>query len=106
MTLKIDKLGGLSQGRIARDITSAAGIGVTLEAQWGTEIMGAAVTQLALTTAPNRLLAASDIHTYSSISTATNETIWVENSKMGMNSNLPGLGVVEILGEANMVIYA
>lgn len=39
MTLKIDKLGGISQGRIARDITSAAGIAVTMEAQWGTEII-------------------------------------------------------------------
>lgn len=107
MTLKIDKLGGLSQGRVARDITCAAGIAVTLEAQWGTEIMGAAVTQLALTTAPNRLLAASDVHTYSSISTANNDPIGVENSLMRMNNDLPGLGVIvneESLGEASMVI--
>lgn len=107
MTLKIDKLGGMSQGRVARDITSAAGIAVTMEAQWGTEIMGAAVTQLALTTPPNRLLAASDIHMYSSISTATNDPIWVEDSKMGMNNSLPGLGVEvseKALGEAVVVI--
>jgi L-alanine-DL-glutamate epimerase-like enolase superfamily enzyme len=107
MTLKIDKLGGLSQSRIARDITAAAGIAVTIEAQWGTEIMGAAVTQLALTTPPNRLLAASDIHMYSSISTASNNPIWVEDSQMGMNNTLPGLGVEvdeKVLGEAQRVI--
>ena len=107
MTLKIDKLGGLSQGRIARDITAAAGIAVTLEAQWGTEIMGAAVTQLALTTPANRLLAASDLHTYSSLSTTRGEPIFVEDGMMGMNSNLPGLGLdvdPSSLGEPGYVI--
>lgn len=69
--------------------------------------IGSAVTQLGLTTAPNRLLAASDVHTYSSISTATNAPIRVENSQMGMNSTFPGLGVEvndEVLGEAQLVI--
>ncbi|HCS92857.1 MAG TPA: muconate cycloisomerase, partial [Chromatiaceae bacterium] len=103
MTLKIDKLGGLSQGRICRDITSAAGIAVTLEAQWGTEIMGAAVTHLALTTQPNRLIAASDLHTYSSLSTAKGKPIFIEDGMMGMASHLPGLGLevdLESLGES------
>jgi L-alanine-DL-glutamate epimerase-like enolase superfamily enzyme len=107
MTLKIDKLGGLSQGRIARDITAAAGIAVTLEAQWGTEIMGAAVTQLALTTPANRLLAASDLHTYSSLSTVRGQPIRIEDGMMGMASDLPGLGLdvdPDTLGEPAYVI--
>jgi L-alanine-DL-glutamate epimerase-like enolase superfamily enzyme len=107
MTLKIDKLGGLTQARIAKDITSAAAIGVTIEAQWGTEILGAAVTQLALTTPPNRLLAAPDIHTYSSISTTSNNPIKVEDGRMSMNSELAGLGIVvndDALGEANIIV--
>lgn len=109
MTLKIDKLGGLTQARIAKDITSAAAIGVTIEAQWGTEILGAAVTHLALTTAPNRLLAAPDIHTYSSISTASNNPIKVEGGRMSMNNELAGLGVEvndDALGEPSLVIEA
>lgn len=108
MTLKIDKLGGLSQGRIARDITSAAGIAVTMEAQWATEITTAAVVHLALSTAPNRLLASTDLHTYSSLSTAKGEAIRVENGMMSMtDNNLPGLGVEvdpDSLGEADIVI--
>ncbi|EIJ36819.1 mandelate racemase/muconate lactonizing enzyme family protein [Thiothrix nivea] len=110
MTLKIDKLGGVSQGRMARDITSAAGIAVTMEAQWGTEIMGAAVTQLATTTPANRLLAASDVHTYSSLTTAKGMPIFVEDGMMGMvNNDLPGLGIEvdpDSLGEAGIIINA
>ncbi len=108
MTLKIDKLGGLSQGRIARDITSAAGIAVTLEAQWATEITTAAVVHLALTTAPNRLLASTDLHTYSALSTIKGEPIRVENGMMSMaDDSLPGLGIevsTEALGKADVVI--
>lgn len=107
MTLKIDKLGGLSQGRIARDITSAAGIAVTIEAQWATEITTAAVVHLALSTASNRLLASTDLHTYSSLSTAREGAIFVDNGKMGMAGNRPGLGIEvlpETLGEPHMVI--
>ncbi|OAD18660.1 Mandelate racemase/muconate lactonizing enzyme family protein [Candidatus Thiomargarita nelsonii] len=107
MTLKIDKLGGLSQGRVARDITSAAGIAVTMEAQWATEITTSAVIHLAMTTAPNRLLASTDLHTYSSLSTTQGEPIRVENGMMSMASDLPGLGVEinpDALGEASIVI--
>ncbi len=107
MTLKIDKLGGLSQGKIARDITSAAGIAVTLEAQWATEITTAAVIHLALTTVPNRLLASTDLHTYSSLSTSKGEPIQVENGMMGMANELPGLGIEvnqNALGTANVII--
>ena len=107
MTLKIDKLGGLSQGRIARDITSAAGIAVTMEEQWATEITTAAVIHLALTTAPNRLLASTDLHTYSSLSTTKGNPIHVENGMMRMTNDLPGLGVEvddTVLGKPSIVI--
>ena len=109
MTLKIDKLGGVSQGRLARDIASAAGIAVSIEAQWGTEIMGAAVTQLATTTSANCLLAANDVHTYSSLSTTKGMPIFVEDGMMGMETDLPGLGIEvdpDSLGEASIVINA
>ncbi len=107
MTLKIDKLGGLSQSRIARDITSAAGIAVTMEAQWATEITTSAVIHLALTTAPNRLLASTALHTYSALSMVKEDNIWLENGKMGFIGTQPGLGIKvnsESLGEADVVI--
>ncbi|HCS90043.1 MAG TPA: muconate cycloisomerase, partial [Chromatiaceae bacterium] len=72
-------------------------------------IMGAAVTHLALTTQPNRLIAASDLHTYSSLSTAKGQPIFIEDGMMGMASHLPGLGLevdLESLGEPVQVIAA
>ena len=109
MTLKIDKLGGLSPARIARDITATAGISVTIEAQWATEITTAAVTHLAMTTAPNRLLASTDLHGYSSLSTSSDHNLVVENGLMYLVGNQPGLGITvnpDALGQADIVLRA
>lgn len=109
MTLKIDKLGGLSPARIARDITATAGIAVTIEAQWATEITTAAVTHLAMTTASNHLLASTDLHGYSSLSTAIGDNLRVENGSMFLAGDQSGLGITvnpDALGQPDIVIRA
>ncbi len=107
VVIQVNKYAGVSQARFARDIAAAAGLGITYATQWGTEITGAVLVHLALTTPPNRFISTLDIHNYSSLTVATNAPITVDNGAMRMGSDAPGLGV-EVddarLGEPDRVI--
>lgn len=107
MVIHLNKFGGITPARIARDLATTGGLGVTYSTQWGTEITTAALIHLGMTTAPNRLLSSIDIHNYSSLVIASNDPIAVEGGAMWMNTEEPGLGVVvneAILGEPMIVI--
>lgn len=107
IVIHINKYGGISPSRIARDIASAGGLGITYSTQWGTEITTAAMVHLGMTTAPNRLISTIDSHNYSSFTVTDNDPIVVENGAMWISGDEPGLGVVvedEALGEAVVTI--
>ncbi len=107
IVLQISKYPGVSHARLARDIAVTGSLGITYSTQWGTEITGAVLTQLAMTTPPNRFISTLDIHNYSSLSVAHNHPINVENGMMWMAHDKPGLGIEvndAVLGEPNLVI--
>nr|VFK43567.1 MAG: L-alanine-DL-glutamate epimerase [Candidatus Kentron sp. TC] len=107
LTIKISNIGGFSEARIARDIASAAGIPVTIESQWGTEITTSAMVHLALTTAPNRFMSCTDLYNYSSETVAGGDNLLVENGTITFADDKPGLGIdvdPESLGEPDIVI--
>jgi L-alanine-DL-glutamate epimerase-like enolase superfamily enzyme len=108
IVLQISKYPGVSHARLARDIATTAGLGITYSTQWGTEITGAVLTQLAMTTPPNRFISTLDIHNYSSLSMTHGHPIQVEDGLMWMtHDTVPGLGIevnAASLGEPNWVI--
>ena len=107
VVIQVNKYAGVSQARFARDIAAAAGLGITYATQWGTEITGAVLVHLALTTPLNRFISTLDIHNYSSLTVGANDPIRVDNGLMWMGDDAPGLGVVvdeARLGEADRVI--
>ena len=57
VVLHINRIGGVTPVRLARDIAAQAGLRVTYSTQWGTEITTAAMTHLAITTPPGTALA-------------------------------------------------
>lgn len=107
IVLQVSKYPGITHSRLARDIAASAGMGITYSTQWGTEITGAVLTQLAMTTPPNRFISTLDIHNYSSLSVTHNNPLVVENGMMWMHTYAPGLGIEvddNILGEPSLVI--
>ncbi len=108
IVLQISKYPGVSHARLARDIAAQAGLGITYSTQWGTEITGAVLTQLAMTTPPNRFISTLDIHNYSSLSVTHGHPLQVENGLMWLtNTHVPGLGIdvnQASLGEPDWVI--
>lgn len=107
MVVHLNKFGGITPARTARDLAIAGGLGITFSTQWGTEITTAALTHLSMTTPPNRLLATIDIHNYSSLAITSNNPVVVDNGFMWMADDAPGLGVVvndAALGEPDRVI--
>lgn len=109
IVIHLNKFGGISPARIARDLATAGGLGITYSTQWGTEITTAALIHLGMTTQPNRLISTIDSHNYSSLTVASNDPIKVDNGAMWLADDAPGLGVVvddEALGEPAHVIAA
>jgi L-alanine-DL-glutamate epimerase-like enolase superfamily enzyme len=107
VVIQVNKYAGVSQARFARDIAAEAGLGITYATQWGTEITGAVLVHLALTTPPNRFISTLDIHNYSSLTVGANDPIKVDQGFMWMRDAAPGLGVVVDegrLGAADRVI--
>lgn len=107
VVIQVNKYAGVSQARFARDIAAEAGLGITYATQWGTEITGAVLVHLALTTPPNRFISTLDIHNYSSLTVGANDPIRVENGWMWLPNPGPGLGVVvdeDRLGAPDRVI--
>ncbi len=94
IVIHLNKFGGITPSRIARDIATIGGLGITFSTQWGTEITTAAIIHLGMTTQANRLISTIDSHNYSSLTIATNDPIIVDNGAMWMSDNAPGLGVI------------
>jgi cis-L-3-hydroxyproline dehydratase len=59
INLKIGRVGGLSAARVMRDAAAAFGVTVTIEDTWGGDVVTAAVSHLAASTAPETLVHAS-----------------------------------------------
>jgi L-alanine-DL-glutamate epimerase-like enolase superfamily enzyme len=59
INLKIGRVGGLTAARAMRDLADALGVGCVIEDSWGGDVVTAAVSHLAASTAPQTLIHAS-----------------------------------------------
>jgi len=91
INLKISKFAGLTGSKLVRDLASQLGLRVTIEDTWGGDLVTAAVSHLAASTAPD------DVLTVSFMNDWTNEHIadYQPRSVNGRGSapTGPGLGV-------------
>ncbi|MBV9114655.1 MAG: mandelate racemase/muconate lactonizing enzyme family protein [Hyphomicrobiales bacterium] len=71
INLKISKVGGLTRGRVIRDLCLACGVAMTIEDSWGGDITTAAISHLAGSTPREFLLSATDFNSYVSREIAT-----------------------------------
>jgi L-alanine-DL-glutamate epimerase-like enolase superfamily enzyme len=87
--LKISKVGGISQAKLMRDLALALGLKVTIEDTWGGDIVTAAVSHLAASTAPEALFTVSFMNDW------TNEHVagHVPRSENGFGAAPPGPGL-------------
>ena len=59
INLKLGRVGGLTPARAMRDLADALGVGCVIEDSWGGDVVTAAVSHLAASTAPQTLIHAS-----------------------------------------------
>jgi L-alanine-DL-glutamate epimerase-like enolase superfamily enzyme len=107
VSLKLTSFGGITPTIQARELTRAMAIPVTYDSTWGTEITAAAMTHLALTTTPNRLLNTCDLHSYTSFSITRDNNLQSEQGQMFFLEEKAGLGIEidnDVLGEADITI--
>ena len=100
INLKISKAGGLTRARQLRDLAESLGVRLTIEDTWGGDLVTAAVSYLAASTAPGALFTVSFMNDW------TREHIagYHPHSQNGVGAapHGPGLGVevdLEQLGE-------
>ncbi|MDG4888189.1 MULTISPECIES: mandelate racemase/muconate lactonizing enzyme family protein [unclassified Mesorhizobium] len=91
LTLKISRLGGVTQTRLIRDVAVELGFMVTIEDTGGAEIDTAAMAHLSLSTPEERRLHAIAFHEWVTVRTASNKPP-VAGSRMGIPDG-PGLGI-------------
>lgn len=99
VNLKISRLGGLTRLRQVRDLCAVAGIAMTIEDSWGSDIATAAIAQLAQTTPCDVFFSATDFNSYVTKSTASGAPMRDEGKILV--SDRPGLGIeprLEVLG--------
>jgi L-alanine-DL-glutamate epimerase-like enolase superfamily enzyme len=100
--LKISYFGGITGGKLARDMCMANGVRCHIEDTWGTEITTSAYAHLAVATPEEWLYCTTDLHNYNSLLiTEPGTGPIVENGRL-RPSELPGLGVSpdrKILGD-------
>lgn len=99
VNLKINKLGGLTKIKQARDLCVSMGIAMTLEDSWGGDITTAAIAHLAHSTPEEFRFTSTDFNSYVTVSTA--EGAPQRNNGFMSASTAPGLGVtprMEVLG--------
>jgi L-alanine-DL-glutamate epimerase-like enolase superfamily enzyme len=99
INLKIGRVGGLTQARQVRDLADALGITVTVEDTWGGDVVTAAVSHLAASTAPETLLHASFMNDWVTDHVAGH--LPRSQDGRGRAPTAPGLGIevdVEALG--------
>jgi L-alanine-DL-glutamate epimerase-like enolase superfamily enzyme len=100
VNLKISKLGGLTQAKLARDLCVELGIVMTIEDSWGGDVTTAAIAHLAHSTPPELLFTATDFNSYVTVSTAEGAPRR-EHGRMAASAQ-PGLGITvrdEVLGD-------
>lgn len=99
INLKIGRVGGLSAARVIRDLCHALGVRATIEDTWGTDVVTAAVSHLAASTAPETLVHASFMNDWVTDYVAGHQPR--SDNGRGSAPNAPGLGIeidVEALG--------
>lgn len=107
INLKISKVGGLTKARQIRDLCASAGIAMTIEDTWGSDIVTAAIAALAHSTPTGFLFSATDFNSYLTVSTA-------EGAPQRLNGRMaaslePGLGInprMDVFGEPVFSITA
>lgn len=100
VTLKISRIGGVSQTRALRDLAVDLGLMVTVEDTGGAEIDTAAMAHLSLSTPEERRLHTIAFHEWVTVKTASNAPPVIGN-RMGIPAG-PGLGIdvlPEVLGK-------
>lgn len=99
INLKISKVGGLTKARQIRDVCISLGIAMTIEDQWGSDIITAAIAHLAHSTPSRLLFSSTDFNSYVTLRTADGAPIR-KNGRLAA-STAPGLGitVLESIGE-------
>ena len=100
VNLKINKLGGLTRARQARDLCVSLGIAMTLEDTWGGDIVTAAIAHLAHSTPEEFVFTSTDFNSYVTTSIAEGAPQRV-NGRMAA-STAPGLGIeprMDVLGD-------
>jgi len=101
VSLKIARMGGISQMRQARDLCAELGIGMAIEDAWGGEIVTAAIGHLSQSTPPGRHIQSSAFTDYNTVRTADSGIV-IDGGYMSVG-DAPGLGVTlraEVLGDA------
>ena len=98
--LKISKVGGLSRAKLMRDLAVALGLRVTIEDAWGGDLVTAAVSHLAASTAPDTLFTVSFMNDWTNEHVAGHQPR--SQSGFGAAPRGSGLGVdvdVTMLGD-------
>ena len=91
ISLKISKVGGLTNARLIRDICIASGIPMTIEDVWGSDIVTAAVTHLAISAPEEFCFASTDLNAYNTVFVAKGVPPRVKGRITA--SDRPGLGI-------------
>jgi L-alanine-DL-glutamate epimerase-like enolase superfamily enzyme len=99
INLKLSKVGGLTPGKLIRDLAQTLGIRLTIEDSWGGDIVTAAVAHLAASTDPEALFAVSFMNDWTKEKVAGHSPR--SDKGTGSAPDGPGLGIdvdVERLG--------
>lgn len=100
VNVKISKFGGLTKASRARDLSVAAGLGMTIEDSWGGDIATAAIAHLAHSTPEEHRFTSTDFNSYVTVSNAEGAPRREDGSMSAPSA--PGLGVTprrEVLGD-------
>ncbi len=89
VNLKISRVGGLAAARTIRELAEVLGLRLTIEDTWGGDLTTAAVSQLAASTSPEALYAASFMNDWTLEHVAGHEP----SSKDGWGTVAPGPGL-------------
>jgi L-alanine-DL-glutamate epimerase-like enolase superfamily enzyme len=91
VNLKISKLGGVTNTKLARDLCVSLGIEMTLEDSWGGDITTAAIAHLAHSTPESFRFMSTDFNSYVTVSTADGAPKRANGYMFASES--PGLGI-------------
>jgi len=91
LNLKINRVGGLTQARLMRDVAQQLGMTVNVEDAWGGDLTTAAVSHLAASTSPEALVMVSFMNDWTNEHVAGYEPRSVHG--WGEAPTRPGLGV-------------